>query len=275
MDTISGIGVDLVDVARVSRWLRRHDRNTLLTIFSELELAEADLHTASAFRLAASFAIKEAVGKAFGTGLAGLNWCDITLRTAPALSIELERTAARAAEERQIVRWLLEVREHAEFVAARVIALRATNASDEKRLGLTPASLIQSANTLAVAPAERAFARYGARWLERVLAPLELSYVLNHPSPPAAAAARVAARRAVRAALGAPNGLAWPRPDAAIRSEVGQPPRLLLKGAPRALADHAGLSLAGLSLAHAAGHAAAFVVFERAHGPAADEPLAQ
>jgi holo-[acyl-carrier protein] synthase len=64
-----GIGVDAVKVERVQRLLSQHpDRAT--DIFTERELAYCRSKRRAADHLAARFAAKEAVLKAFGTGVA-------------------------------------------------------------------------------------------------------------------------------------------------------------------------------------------------------------
>ena len=265
MDTVAGVGADLVDVTRINRWAERYDRDTLRMVFSERELVEAGMHVAPGIRLAASFAIQEAVGKAFGTGLASLRWSDITLRTVPVLAIELEATAARMADQLKIDHWQLEVTQRPQYVWARVIALRGANtAPPESAFGT---GFVTQVSLLSYAPAERALADHGSRWLERVLTPVELGYVLEHPHPAQAATARVAARRAVRAAVRAWPRTPRPRAWAQVRSTVGERPLLELSAAAQLLVERSGLSPAGLSLTHAAGHAVAFVVFERVPEP--------
>jgi len=75
---ITGIGVDIVEVADIERRLRRE---TFVNIFSDAERAHADslpLQRAEIF--AARFAAKEAFGKALGTGLRiGWNLRDIAV----------------------------------------------------------------------------------------------------------------------------------------------------------------------------------------------------
>jgi holo-[acyl-carrier protein] synthase len=73
---ILGIGIDVVHVKRISHWL---DVPGLVERFYHpQEIAEAMSRGASGpLSLAARFAAKEALGKAFGTGLAGLRLRDI------------------------------------------------------------------------------------------------------------------------------------------------------------------------------------------------------
>ena len=64
---VLGLGIDLVDVADMSR---RVESGTILKAFSEREKAYADSRPKHRFQiLAAQWAAKEAFGKALGTGL--------------------------------------------------------------------------------------------------------------------------------------------------------------------------------------------------------------
>lgn len=90
---IVGVGVDVVDVDRFSRYLERTP-GLLTRLFTE---AERDLPPAS---LAARFAAKEAVAKALGAPV-GLRWLDCTVHRGddgrPHLGVT-GTVAARAAE---------------------------------------------------------------------------------------------------------------------------------------------------------------------------------
>jgi holo-[acyl-carrier protein] synthase len=68
---ISGVGVDLVRIERIARWM---DRPGMVEWFFHPEEIEATRSrgAGAAASLAARFAAKEAFGKALGTGLSGL-----------------------------------------------------------------------------------------------------------------------------------------------------------------------------------------------------------
>jgi holo-[acyl-carrier protein] synthase len=73
---IIGIGVDVVHVCRMERW--RMSPGLLERYFHPEELATAlSRGSGATLSLAARFAAKEALGKALGTGLAGLVLKDI------------------------------------------------------------------------------------------------------------------------------------------------------------------------------------------------------
>ena len=75
---IVGIGVDIVDVARVHALLARYRERFVRRVFTEAENRYANRSVKSAERLAGRFAVKEAVLKAFGTGKSqGILWRDV------------------------------------------------------------------------------------------------------------------------------------------------------------------------------------------------------
>ena len=73
--------LDIVETARISASVARHGDRFLQRIFLESELAYCARMTAPERCHAARFAAKEAVSKAFGTGIgAQLGWLDIEVR---------------------------------------------------------------------------------------------------------------------------------------------------------------------------------------------------
>lgn len=68
------IGVDMVEVARMTRGVERHGERFYGRFFTLQELEQCEKAPA---RLAGRFAIKEAVGKAFGTGIGDVSWQEI------------------------------------------------------------------------------------------------------------------------------------------------------------------------------------------------------
>jgi holo-[acyl-carrier protein] synthase len=69
--TIFGIGVDVVDVERIEGAIARHGVSFLERIFTEAERAYCSGLSAPGPSYAVRFAAKEAVAKAFGTGIGG------------------------------------------------------------------------------------------------------------------------------------------------------------------------------------------------------------
>jgi holo-[acyl-carrier protein] synthase len=75
---IAGIGVDIVDVARIQALLDRYGDRFLQRVYTETESGYAMRGANRAERLAGRFAVKEAVMKALGTGKSqGILWRDV------------------------------------------------------------------------------------------------------------------------------------------------------------------------------------------------------
>ena len=78
---ILGIGIDIIEVARVQASYERFGDRFLNRILLPDEIAYCLTHKAPGPFLAARFAAKEAISKAFGTGIgAQLGWHDIEIR---------------------------------------------------------------------------------------------------------------------------------------------------------------------------------------------------
>ena len=69
-------GVDLIEIERFESAYRRYGQRLLERLFTPRELAENGESMAS---LAARFAAKEAVSKAFGTGIGQVTWQEIEI----------------------------------------------------------------------------------------------------------------------------------------------------------------------------------------------------
>jgi holo-[acyl-carrier protein] synthase len=72
-----GIGVDIASVDRVTQLIDRYDRKTLSLLFVLDEIDRCQSAKNPYQHFAVCFATKEAVGKALGTGLAGIDWHEI------------------------------------------------------------------------------------------------------------------------------------------------------------------------------------------------------
>jgi holo-[acyl-carrier protein] synthase len=78
---ILGVGIDLVEVPRLQAMHEQHGERLLKRFLRPEEIAYCLSHKFPAPQLAARFAVKEAVAKAFGTGIgAQLNWLDMEVR---------------------------------------------------------------------------------------------------------------------------------------------------------------------------------------------------
>ena len=78
---ILGIGTDIVEVARIAASFAKHGELFVNRILLPAEIAYCLAHRQPAPFLAVRFAAKEAVAKAFGTGIgAQLGWLDMEIR---------------------------------------------------------------------------------------------------------------------------------------------------------------------------------------------------
>lgn len=67
-------GVDMIEITRIERGLARHGERFLQRFFTAQEIAYCNGRLPC---LAGRFAVKEAVGKALGTGIGDIRWVDV------------------------------------------------------------------------------------------------------------------------------------------------------------------------------------------------------
>ena len=99
---IIGIGVDLVEIARMERAIARHPVRLIERVFTEREQLECSQRPRPAMHYSARFAAKEAFLKAVGLGLrGGMRWCDVGVVHAPSgkPSLVVEGCAAERMRE--------------------------------------------------------------------------------------------------------------------------------------------------------------------------------
>src|SRR2546423_6640194 len=99
------IGVDLVENARIEHSLERFGERFLRRIFTVGEIEYSQSMKYPARHLAARFAAKEAVSKAFGTGIGkAMGWKDIDVHRKPSGEpfVVLEGGAKKLAEQRNV-----------------------------------------------------------------------------------------------------------------------------------------------------------------------------
>jgi holo-[acyl-carrier protein] synthase len=121
---IVGVGVDVVEIARVARALQRHARFGT-RVFTEAEReASARRGVGATAYLARRWAAKEAVSKALGVGFSGFSYTDIevvNLRSgAPTVALrgELGEWARRLG----VIRWHLSLSDTADLAFATAVA---------------------------------------------------------------------------------------------------------------------------------------------------------
>lgn len=84
METIYGIGIDLVSITRLDRVIQRWGDKFLRRTFTSGEIDYCAAKASPSQHYAARFAAKEAVFKALGTGWNhGVGWLDVEVRVQP------------------------------------------------------------------------------------------------------------------------------------------------------------------------------------------------
>jgi holo-[acyl-carrier protein] synthase len=121
---IVGVGVDVVEVARVARALERHPRFGV-RVFTQAEReASARRGVGAVAYLAKRWAAKEAVSKALGVGFSGFSYTEIevvNLRSgAPTVAVHGE--VGEWADQLGVVRWHLSLSDTDELAFATAIA---------------------------------------------------------------------------------------------------------------------------------------------------------
>ncbi len=121
---ILGVGMDIVETKRIAQSIERFGDRFLERIFLPDEIAYARSVKLSHLPLAARFAAKEAVSKAFGTGIgAEMNWTDIEIvrEASGAPRIQLHGKAEAHAKARGVVTVHVSLSHTAEYGAASVV----------------------------------------------------------------------------------------------------------------------------------------------------------
>lgn len=123
---IFGTGIDLVEVERVRSSMKKHGVAWLRKVFTEGERAYCEKGHDPAVHYAARFAAKEAVAKAFGTGIgrhAGLQDLEVVHGEAGAPLMVLHGKAKDFAKERGIDHVLISLTHTMDHAAANAVAV--------------------------------------------------------------------------------------------------------------------------------------------------------
>lgn len=121
---IVGLGIDLVEVARIRRILAEHGERFLRRVFTPEEVRFCSAQADPAVPFAARVAAKEAAMKALGTGWGrGVAWRDIETVRPPEgpPRLALSGQAARAAKELGATRFHLSISHTETYAVAAVI----------------------------------------------------------------------------------------------------------------------------------------------------------
>jgi len=118
-----GIGIDITPIPRIARLIDRCDRETLNLLFTSGEIDRCQSSSNPHQFYALCFATKEAVGKALGTGLAGICWNEIEANIAhDKLTVHLHGEARIQAQRRGVQKWMATWSHWDEHVLVHVLA---------------------------------------------------------------------------------------------------------------------------------------------------------
>jgi holo-[acyl-carrier protein] synthase len=121
---ILGLGMDIVETKRIAESLERFGERFLGRVFLEGEVAYARSMKFPHLHLAARFAAKEAISKAFGTGIGReLGWRDLEIVRAPggAPGVRLHGRAEAYANARGVTQVLVSLSHTADYGAASAV----------------------------------------------------------------------------------------------------------------------------------------------------------
>ncbi len=120
---IQAVGVDIASISKIARLINDCDRETLSLVFSDREqnYCQSVINNYTAYALC--FGIKEAVGKALGMGLLGIDWCEIEADlTQEQILVCLSEKAKIQAQRLNIKQWLVDWWEWQDSVLVNVLA---------------------------------------------------------------------------------------------------------------------------------------------------------
>lgn len=123
---VFGIGIDVVEVERIAAAIERGDGAFLRKVFTEAEREYCEAKKNAAVHFAARFAAKEAVAKAFGTGIgASAGWQDIEVLNdaAGAPKVEFHGAAREFMNEHRISSVQVSLTHAKAYAAANAVAL--------------------------------------------------------------------------------------------------------------------------------------------------------
>jgi holo-[acyl-carrier protein] synthase len=123
--SIFGLGVDIVEIARIDASIQRQGQALLDRCFLPAEQAYCSQHREAARCYAVRFAAKEAVAKALGTGFgAQLGWLDVEVRRKASGEpfIVLHGTGAETAKRLGVARLLVSLSHSEHYAVANAIA---------------------------------------------------------------------------------------------------------------------------------------------------------
>jgi holo-[acyl-carrier protein] synthase len=115
-------GVDILEIERFTSAYQRYNQRLLQRLFTPREISENKGNLNS---LAARFAAKEAVAKAFGTGIGNISWHDIEICRGDlgAPILHLHGAAHELAQALELHHWSLSLSHTGQHAIAFVVAM--------------------------------------------------------------------------------------------------------------------------------------------------------
>lgn len=123
---IFGIGIDVVEVARIGSSMAEFGERFAVKIFTATERAYCEAQKRPEIHYAARFAAKEAVAKAFGTGIGkDLGWLDMEIvrKDSGEPALRLSGAGEAFAESRGIAEVKISLSHADHYAAANAVAL--------------------------------------------------------------------------------------------------------------------------------------------------------
>lgn len=127
---VLGIGVDLTENDRMRATLKRWDKHFKVKIFRPAEQRYCEACSQPWRHYAGRFAVKEAVSKAFGTGIGeALGWLDIEVvrSAAGAPTVKLHAAGARLARQRGVQNILISLSHTRHYAVAQALLVGREN----------------------------------------------------------------------------------------------------------------------------------------------------
>lgn len=124
--TLIGIGIDVVEVSRIRSSLDEFGERFLSRVFTEAERGYCDRQKRPELHFAARFAAKEAIAKAFGTGIGKeIGWLDMEVirKESGEPEVRLTGAAAAYAESRGVDRVMVSLTHAKHYAAANAVIL--------------------------------------------------------------------------------------------------------------------------------------------------------
>jgi holo-[acyl-carrier protein] synthase len=126
-EKIIGTGIDIVEIDRIEDMIKRWDTHFLSKVFSAEEQSYSSEKARPSQHLAGRFAVKEAVSKAFRTGIGPhFGWLDIEVERnaeSGAPSVRLHGKAAEYAEATGVSRVLISLSHTRHYAVANAILI--------------------------------------------------------------------------------------------------------------------------------------------------------